>query len=341
MQRRRLGTSTLEVPPVILGTWALGGWLWGGTERNDPEAAVLASLDAGIGAVDTAPAYGFGLSEAWVGRAVRERRNEVLLATKCGLVWDGRDGSVPFFAARDLQGRPVEIRRCLRARSVRSECDASLKRLGVDVIDLYQCHWPDPGTPVNETLEALAALQDQGKIRAFGVSNFGVAELEQCLKSGFHPVSNQVKYSLLSREIEADVLPFCRKNGIAVIAYSPMEMGLLTGKIGLGHSFPETDTRRNRPWFQPAKRARVLEALEQILPIAGRLGVTLGQLAVAWVNAQPGVTASIVGARDRRQAEMNARAAGVRLPPEDEAVIREVFLPLELDEPYDPATVKR
>ncbi len=341
MKRQRLGGSDLEVPPVILGTWALGGWLWGGTEQNDPEAAVSASLDAGINVLDTAPAYGFGLSEELVGRAIRERRNDVVVATKCGLVWDGRDGSTLFFQARDDRGQPVEIRRCLNRESVLAECDASLQRLGVEVIDLYQCHWPDPGTPLDETLDALTTLREQGKIRAFGVSNFGVDLLEQCLKLGCVPASNQVKYSLLSREIEADVLPFCRDHEIPVIAYSPMEMGLLTGKIGCSRSFPETDTRRNRPWFEPSKRTQVLEALERIKPVADRLGATLGQLAVAWVTAQPGVTAAIVGARDSSQAEMNARAARLELSREDEADIRRVFLPLELDEPFDPTTAKR
>jgi aryl-alcohol dehydrogenase-like predicted oxidoreductase len=340
MEKRRLGQTELEVTPVILGTWALGGWLWGGTAKNAPEAAILASLDAGINCIDTAPVYGFGLSEELVGRAIEGRRSEVLVATKCGLVWDERPGATPFFDTTDPGGQPLRVSRCLRKESILRECDESLRRLRIDAIDLHQCHWPQDETPIDETMEALLTLRDQGKIRAFGVSNFSVEQLRGCLRSC--PIaSNQPKYSLLSREIEADVLPFCAEHDIGVIAYSPMEMGLLTGKITMDATFPETDTRHNRPWFMPEKRAEVLAALEKVRPVAEAYGVSLAQLSVAWVAAQPGVTAAIVGGRDGEQARSNAVAGELRLSEDALREIRGIFEPLKLDEPFDPAKAKR
>lgn len=341
MKTRRLGTSELEVTPVVLGTWALGGWLWGGTAHNDADAAIKAALDAGINCIDTAPVYGFGLSEEVVGHAIRGRRDEVLLATKCGMIWEERPGATPFFDTVDADGRPLRTYRCLRKASIIDECNTSLARLGVDTIDLYQCHWPHDETPIDETMEALEGLRDVGKIRAFGVSNFSVAQLRDCVAHTASLASQQPKYSLLSRAVEADVLPFCLEHNIGILAYSPMEMGLLTGKVTMDREFPETDTRRNRPWFQPDKRRQVLDALATIRPIAEKHNATLGQLAVAWIIAQPGVTAAIVGARNEEQALSNAKAASLDLVPEDVAAIRGVFESLVLDEALDPAAAKR
>jgi len=341
MNLRKLGNSELEISPVIVGTWALGGWLWGGTERNDANGAIGAALDAGINCIDTAPVYGFGLSEELVGEAVKNRRDGTIIATKCGLVWDDRPGGTDFFETINNAGEPLTLRRNLRKESILAECDESLRRLGVDVIDLYQCHWPDPDTPIDYTIEALLILQEKGKIREFGVSNFSIEQIQELLDRGITPTTNQPKYSLLSREIEADVLPFCRDNNIGSIAYSPMEMGLLTGKIGIDHKFTENDTRSNRPWFQPENRKKVIPALESIKPIAEKHGITLAQLVTAWVHHQPGITAAIVGCRNKEQAQSNAAATNVQLPPEDLKEIRNAFEPLELDEPFDPATAKR
>lgn len=340
MKTRKLGKSDIEVSPVILGTWALGGWLWGGTEKNKAEQAINASIDTGINCIDTAPVYGFGLSEELVGHSIRGKRSKVLIATKCGLVWDDRKGSTTFFESKDNHGKPIKVNRCLRKESIFRECDDSLRRLGIDVIDIYQCHWPDPETPVEETVEAFSVLKEKGKIRAFGVSNFSVTQMESWLKFG--PLaSDQPKYSLLSRDIETDVLPFCNKNNIGVICYSPMEMGILAGKIGMDNVFPDNDTRKNRPWFQPEKRQEVLNALDKVRPIAEKYNTTLGNIAVAWAFHQPGVTAAIVGARDGEQAKCNAAAANISLSQEDLSVIRAAFSPLQLDEPYDPAKAKR
>jgi len=340
MKLRKLGKSGFEVSPVILGTWSHGGWLWGGTERNDAEKAINVSIDAGINCLDTAPAYGFGLSEKLAGAAIKGKRDKVIVATKCGLVWDDRKGSSLFFETRDNAGKPLRMCRNLTRKSILQECDDSLKRLGIDTIDLYQCHWPDPNTPVEEAVQAFLELRDKGKIRAFGVSNFSVAQMEDWLK--YAPLhSNQPKYSLLSRDVETDVLPFCRKNEIGVLCYSPMEMGILTGKIGMDRVFPDDDTRKNRPWFQPAKRREVLNALEKVKPIAEKYGTSVGNIATAWIFQQPGVTAAIVGARDGEQARNNSLAAKIVISAEDLEKIRAIFSPLKLDEPFDPAKAKR
>jgi aryl-alcohol dehydrogenase-like predicted oxidoreductase len=340
MQQRRLGQTDLELSPVILGTWALGGWLWGGTASNKPDEAISTALDNGINCIDTAPAYGFGLSEELVGEAIKGRRDDVIVATKCGLVWDDRPGGSFFFDTKDNQGKPLKVNRNLRKESILKECDDSLLRLGVDVIDLYQCHWSDPETPLDDTLDALVTLRDRGKIREFGVSNFSAEEMQTCLK--YSPIaSDQPKYSLLSREVEDEVLPFCIENSIGVLCYSPMEMGLLTGKILAGHEFPDNDTRKTRPWFQPGHIERVLEALEVIRPIAEKHDATLAQLSVAWILGQPGVTAAIVGARNADQALSNAAAASLTLQDEDLTKMREIFETLRLEEAYDPSKAKR
>lgn len=340
MNYKKLGRSDIEISPVTMGTWALGGWLWGGTEHNDAESAILASIDAGINCIDTAPAYGFGLSEELVGKAIKKHRDKLIIATKCGLVWDNRPGSSFFFDTKDNNGKDIKVHRCLRKDSIIRECDESLARLGIDVIDLYQCHWPHTETPIEETMDALSTLKDRGKIRAFGVSNFSVAQLQECIKYG-RIDSNQPKYSLLSREIEADVLPFSIQNGIGSLAYSPMEMGLLTGKIKLDHVFSGDDTRKTRPWFQHDNMKKALTALDMIKPIAEKHSATLGQISVAWIFSQPGITSALVGARNREQALSNAHAANIALDSQDLAFIREVFKPLKLDEPFDPSKAKR
>ncbi len=341
MELRRLGNSDLKVSPVILGTWALGGWLWGGTEKNHPFKAIRTALDAGVNCIDTAPVYGFGLSEELVGKAIKGRRENVLVATKCGLVWDSRPGGEQFFRTKDNSGREVEVVKNLSKDSIISECEDSLKRLGVDVIDLYQCHWPDAATPIEESIDALESLKQQGKIREYGVSNFNAQLTSKMLDLGGSPVSNQLKYSFLSREsMEADI-PFCRKNGIGVICYSPLEMGLLTGKITMETTFPEGDMRSDRPWFAAGKRREVIRALEQIRPIAEKNNASLVQLVIAATAALPGMTGAIVGARDEKQALANSGAGDISLSGEDlDAVIR-IFEPLVLDEAYDPAKARR
>ncbi len=324
MDLRQLGNSGLSVSPVIFGAWAAGGWYWGPQDDADSIRAIHAALDAGVNCIDTAPIYGMGHSEEVVGKAIKGRRDKVLLATKCGLRWDTPGEGSNHWTYKALDGTEKVVVRNLRKHAVIAEVEQSLRRLGTDTIDLYQCHWPDPSAPVAETMEAMVTLKEQGKIRAIGVSNFTPDMMAECLRHG--PLaSDQPPYSLLRRDIEADVLPFCREHNIGVIVYSPLEQGILTGKVTMERTFPEGDYRAGRPWFQPANRRRVLEALEKVKPIAAAHNATLGQVAAAWAIAQPGVTAAIIGARSPEQARENARAADVRLSAPELQTIRTLF----------------
>ena len=330
MELRKLGTSDITIPPVVFGAWAIGGWFWGGTDDDDAVRALHASIDAGVNAIDTAPMYGFGHSERIVGQAIKGRRDEVVIATKCGMRWDREDGEF-FFTARDHSVTDPEdyekdrpIYRVLKASSIIEECELSLKRLGVEVIDLYQCHWPDATTPLQETMEAMLKLKEQGKIRAIGVSNFTPEMMEKCLSVG-PIVSDQPKYHLLSREIEQDVLPYCREHSLALLVYSPLAQGLLTGKVTMDRTFPEGDLRDAQPWFQPANRRRVLDVLAKLSSIADGHGVTLAQMVINWTVHEPGITAAIVGARNAAQAVENAGALSFALSDAERATIRFAF----------------
>jgi len=310
VEYRQLGKSDLKISSIGLGCWAIGGWWWGGTDVADSIAAVQKALDVGINFIDTAPAYGWGLSEEIVGRALEGRRDRAVVATKCGLVWDRECGQFHF----ESEGKRVY--RCGRKEMILRDVETSLQRLRTDRIDLYQVHWPDPTTPFEETMEALTTLLDQGKIRAIGVSNFTVEMHLQCLRHG--PVhSTQPRYNMLDRKIEKDVLPFCRKRKIGVVAYSPIEQGILTGKVAPDRTLAPGDYRATRPWFQENNRRRALAFLDRIRPIADGHGKSLTQLAIAWVVSQPGVTSAIVGARRPDQVSDNAGAADWRLTDEE------------------------
>lgn len=323
MEQRQLGKSDVKVPPIVFGAWAIGGWMWGGTDDDDAIAAIHAAIDAGMNAIDTAPVYGYGHSEEIVGRAIKRRRHEVVIATKCGMRWDRQDGEF-FFESKDADGNDTAIYRVLKADSIVEECERSLKRLGIDVIDIYQCHWMDNTTPVEETWEAMTKLVADGKIRAAGVSNFTTESMQTCMDIGL-VASNQPPYSLLLRKIEDDVLPFCLKNDIGTLAYSPLQNGILTGKVTMDRTFPADDLRSRSPWYQPANRRRVLDALDAIKPIADGYGVTLGQLAINWTIGEPGVTVALVGARNPAQAKENAAAAEFSLTSDERATIRKTF----------------
>ena len=325
MQYRTLGQSDIKTPVVIVGAWAMGGWCWGGTDEEESVRAIQEAIDLGMNCVDTAPAYGFGLSEELLGKAIQGRRDDVIVATKCGLIWDREEGD--FFFDADDNGKPLKVYKNLRPASIQQECEASLKRLGVETIDLYQCHWPDATTDISETMAALLDLQQQGKIRTIGVSNFTAEMMETCLGHGVI-VSDQPRYSLLARDVEKDVLPFCREKNVGVITYSSLELGLLTGKVTMDRTFPESDIRSGdsfSPWFKLENRKKVLDALDRIQPIAASHGITLGQLAIAWVHHQPGVTAAIVGVRTAQQARENAAAGDVELSADELGRIDEAF----------------
>lgn len=320
MKYRKLGTSDLDVSAVALGTWAIGGGPWWG-ESDDTESirAIQASIDAGVNLIDTAPVYGFGHSEEIVGKAIRGRRDKVVLATKCGLWWNDATGAVHF----EQNGRTV--RRSLEPRTIRIEVDDSLRRLGTDRIDLLQTHAQalEPfKTPIADTMACLMALRQEGKIRAIGVSNCTPAQMGEYRSAGVL-VSNQPRYSILDRTIEKALLPYCRQHDIAVLAYSPLEQGLLTGKIGMDTAFAPESFRNNIPWFAPDKRRKVLDMLAGWEPLTRKYFCTLSQLVIAWTVAQPGVSVALCGARKVSNAVENAAAGAIELEPDDIAFMRQ------------------
>ena len=335
MQYRQLGSSDLKVPVVTFGAWAIGGWYWGGTDDDQAVRAIHAAIDHGMTAIDTAPVYGFGRSERVVGRAIRDRRDKVIVMTKIGLRWDDDRGE-PFFDTVDQDGVKRAVHRNARPWSVKQEVEESLKRLGVETIDLIQVHWPDPQTPIESTMAALVELMRVGRVRAIGVSNYSVAQLKEARAAlGDVPLASlQPKYSLVAREIEGELLPFCRAENVGVIVYSPLEQGLLTGTVSETRTFDTTDGRHKRPTFMPENRALVNATLRRVVqPIAGRHGATIGQTVIAWTVAQPGVTSAIVGARTPEQAIENAKAGDIVLTAGELAEIRTAFETLELDLP--------
>lgn len=328
MDKRRLGQTELEVPTIIFGAWAIGGWFWGGTDDDLAIDAIRASIDAGVTAIDTAPVYGMGHSERVVGRAIREARHRVQLLTKVGLRWDDARGD-RFFDTDDNEGEARTVFRNLRPDSVQFEVHQSLERLGTDHLDLVQCHWPDATTPIEETMDALCELTDQGLVGAIGVSNFPPDLLGRAQKflvgRGRSLACTQPRYSLIERRIEADVLPWCRANQVGAIVYSPIERGLLAGAVPADRVFPASDGRSRDPNFTAESRAGILASLALAQPIAHAHGCSLAQLAAAWCVHRPGVTAAIVGARTVSQAQENAGAMRVRLDPTEVQTLTELF----------------
>ena len=323
MELRPLGQSDLKVTPVIFGAWAIGGWMWGGNEMKDSIDAIRASIDHGVNTIDTAAIYGMGYSEELVGRAIKGRREKVIIATKCGMRWDSDEGSDPW-PQKDNEGRDVVILKNAKPASIAYECEQSLKRLGVDVIDLYQIHWPDKSTAVEDSMAATVKLKDQGKIRAIGVSNYDAEWMRRATKVA--PVASlQPPYSLIQRKIEKDVLPFCREHHVGVIVYSPLERGLLAGAVPPERTFPPGDHRASHKYFKVENRKRVLAALEQVRPIAEKHKASLAQVVINWTVHEPGITAALVGARNAEQAAHNAGALNFELNNDERGTIRAAF----------------
>jgi aryl-alcohol dehydrogenase-like predicted oxidoreductase len=309
--RRRLGATDLDITRVGLGTWAIGGpWAfgWGPQDDTASVAAIHRAVELGINWVDTAAVYGLGHSEVVVGRALAslpvDRRP--LVFTKCGLVWDDAD-------------RKVEPRRVLRPASIRRECEASLKRLGVARIDLYQFHWPDEtGTAVEDSWDTMLRLVEEGKVRWPGVCNFDVALLERCSARG--PVASlQPPLSPIRRRVAAAELPWCSRNDTGVIAYSPMQSGLLTDGFSAERlaALPPDDYRHHGTEFTSPRFGKNLALRDGLRPVAARHRVSVGEIAIAWVLAWPAVTGAIVGARSPRQVDGWIRAASLELTPAD------------------------
>lgn len=307
MEYRKIGNSDLELSAIVFGAWAAGGWMWGGAERKDAIQAIKESYNLGVTSIDTAPVYGQGTSEEIVGEAIRDiPRDRLQILTKYGMQWDSKKGEF-FFSSKDNKGREIDIYKYAGKKSVKKECEDSLRRLGTDYIDLYQIHWPDPTTPIAETMEAVEELIREGKVRYAGVCNYNAAQLEEASRH-VKIISDQVPYSMVKRDIERELVPYVLDNQQGILAYSPLERGLLTGKIKPGHQFNEGDHRADLPYYKDVNIEKTNEFLEKINIIANDHNVTLAQLVIRWTLQQPGITVALVGARNAKQAIENARA---------------------------------
>jgi aryl-alcohol dehydrogenase-like predicted oxidoreductase len=305
MQTRQLGNSDLKITPVGYGAWAVGGsgwqFAWGSQDDNDSIAAIHRALELGVNWIDTAAVYGLGHSEEVVARALKSWSGaRPYIFTKCGLRWNAKG----------------EVQKVLKANSIREEIENSLRRLSTDIIDLYQIHWPpDPDSPdLEEGWSTMADLKREGKVRWIGVSNFNVQQLKRA--QAIAPVTSlQPPYSLIHRDVEEDILPYCLHKGIGVIVYSPMASGLLTGAMTAERvsRLPKDDWRRSHPDFSEPNLSRNLELVERLREIAQRHNRSIGEVAIAWTLRNPAVTGAIVGARNARQAEGVMRADDLRL----------------------------
>jgi len=320
MQYRTLGKTNIEASAVALGTWAIGGgpW-WGDSDDSESIKAIQAAIDAGVTLIDTAPAYGWGHSEEIVGKAIKGQRGKVILSTKCGLWWND-DRGTSFFEMGDKH-----VRRCLLPETIREEVEISLSRMDTDYIDLYHTHWPsmEPEKyPIDDTMQCLMKLKEEGKIRAIAASNVDVDHMKQYQAAGILDAI-QPRYSMLDREIEKEILPYCLTNGISTLAYSPLEQGLLTGKIGMDQNFPEGAYRNQIPWYLPLNRQKVLNMLEGWSDLLAKYKCTLSQLVIAWTMAQQGITFVLCGARKESHVSDNVGAAELELEAADLSRIRQ------------------
>ncbi len=299
---KQLGNSDLHITSIGFGAWAIGGgdwqFSWGHQEDDDSVKAIERAVELGLNWIDTAAIYGLGHSEEVVAKAMQSITNKPYIFTKCSMRWNDKR----------------EIYRSLKAASVQEEVENSLRRLKVDTIDLYQIHWPDPADEIEEGWEALAKLQEQGKVRWLGVSNFNVEQMKRAQKIA--PITSlQPPYSLLNRKVEDEILPFCQEHNIGVINYSPMSSGMLTGKMTAERikNMPQDDWRRKSANFNEPKLSRNLELVELLRTIGDRHDVEPGVVAIAWTLRNPAITAAIVGGRNAKQVEGTLPAAEFRL----------------------------
>ncbi len=330
MEYRKLGKSDLEVSVVTFGAWAAGGWMWGGTERKDSIQAIQKAYDLGVTSIDTAPIYGQGASEEIVGEAIKNiSRDKVQILTKYGMRWNEAKGDFAF-KSKDNDGNDIDIYKYAAKNSIIKECEDSLQRLGTDYIDLYQVHWPDTTTPIAETMEAVATLIKQGKVRHAGVCNYNADQVREAQKY-IDLVSNQVPYSMVKRDIEKQVVPYCIENDISILAYSPLERGLLTGKLKPGHHFAEGDHREALYFFKDENIKRTNLFLDSMKAMGQEKNATLAQLVIRWTIEQPGITIALVGARNAEQSVQNAKAVNIKLSREEIEFINEELEKLVLE----------
>jgi aryl-alcohol dehydrogenase-like predicted oxidoreductase len=329
MECSKLEQGNVSISKITFGAWAIGGWLWGGNDDKDAIKAIDAAIEHGVSSIDTAPIYGFGHSEQLVGKAIKGKRDQVQILTKYGMRWDLEDGDF-YFNSTMNDGKETAIYKISSKKSIIYECEQSLKRLGTDYIDLYQAHWPESTTPIEETMEALDQLIKEGKVLASGVCNYTKEQLDAAHRI-LPQATQQVPYSMVLRGIEDEIVPYCQKNGIGILAYSPLQRGLLTGKITENYEFGEGDHRPHMPHFKPENLRKTNAMLDEIKPIAEAHDVTLAQLVLNWTAQQPGITAVLAGARNAKQMTENAASLHFKLSQEEMEKISQALDKLQLD----------
>jgi aryl-alcohol dehydrogenase-like predicted oxidoreductase len=329
MEFRKLGETDLKCSVITFGAWAIGGWKWGGTDRKEAVKAIRAAYAEGVTSIDTAPAYGQGLSEEIVGEALQGiPRDKVQILTKFGLRWDTKEGEF-YFKSVDNDGQEFDMHKLATRKSIMLEIETSLRKLKTDYIDLYQIHWHDSTTPIAETMETMLELQKQGKIREVGVCNYNVALMKEAEKT-IKLASDQVPYSMILRDIEKDLVPYCLQHKKSIIAYSPLQRGLLTGKLKPGHTFSDGDHRQELNYFSAENIRRVNTMLDELKSLATSKNASIPQLVLRWTIDQPAITIALAGARNAEQAVQNAKAADIRLTAEEHDFITEQVKSLEL-----------
>lgn len=320
MEYRKLGNTDLNLSAITYGAFAIGGNMWGGNEQKDSIDSVRASIDHGVTTLDTAPFYGFGLSEEMIGQAIKGYdRSKIQLLTKFGLVWDASNkGHGEHFFDAEEAGKAIPVYKYTSKANVIKEVEESLTRLQTDYIDLLQVHWPDDSTPIAETMEALEILIQQGKIRAAGVSNYSVDQVKEARQT-LDIVSNQVGYSMLNRTIEHELVPYALENNLGIIVYSPMERGLLTGKYFKEGQLKNNDHRNG--YFQQFDLKKVEAFLATLTPLAHDKGVSLAQLVLRWTSLQPAISIVLAGSRNAEQAIINAKSMDISISPDEMSFI--------------------
>lgn len=320
--------------PMVLGTWRLSGWMWGGSDKQTAIRTIDAALDCGIDGIDTAPIYGFGRIEEWIGEAIYGRRHRFYIADKCGMVWNSEFGKRAFEsdAQAVVKNGAYRVRRWLYPDSIRGELESSLRRLKTDFIDLYQVHWYDDLTPWEDVMETLLRFKEEGKIGEIGLCNVSTEKILRCLKTA-SVASDQERLSLLDRKTEKNNAAFCRRRGIGFFAYSPLASGLLASESTADKRYSLTDQRSVSPRFQPEKRLRAAALLGELLPFREKYGLDCAGFALAWVLNVNGVTHVLAGAGNPAQIKNSRQAVGIRFTEEDKTAIGAILDKYQSDFP--------
>lgn len=328
MTKKQLPGTDIMISPITYGAFAIGGWFWGGADEGDAIRAIETALHNGITTIDTAPVYGMGHSETVVGKTINGNRPNVQILTKFGMRWDTKSGDFAF-DTKDNDDIPVKVYKFNGKESVIEECERSLKRLQTDYIDLFQMHWPESTTPIEQTMEALAILKQQGKIRAAGVCNCSIDLLKKA-NNVTAVATNQVAYSMVNRGIETELVPYCLENNIGILPHTSLQKGLLTGKIKPGHQFGQGDHRSNNVFFKEHNHTAIMKLLHILQPIADEKNISLAQLTINWTMQQPAVTSVLVGARNAEQMADNVMATSFTLSAAEIAFINNALSQMDL-----------